>query len=126
MDLRNCTKQELSQMPYEYVREAYYQHNPNAVWILGVFFVTEKWCTSKLWESKTAPWNSLRIWRCRIGIYFGNIYEEGLGTTVDLKKQKIIIVHFLKKRMINRILSRSFLYLKNENLPNRDEKFRSI
>ena len=38
MDLRNCTKQELSQMPYEYVREAYYQHNPNAVWILGVFF----------------------------------------------------------------------------------------
>ena len=26
MDLRNCTKQELSQMPYEYVREAYYQH----------------------------------------------------------------------------------------------------
>ena len=38
MDLRNCTKQELSQMPYEYVCEAYYQHNPNAVWILGVFF----------------------------------------------------------------------------------------
>ncbi|UYJ32014.1 MAG: hypothetical protein OGM18_00480 [Oscillospiraceae bacterium] len=101
MDLRNCTKQELSQMPYEYVREAYYQHNPNAVWILGVFFRHGKNGAPQNYEKARQLLEIAYEYEgAGSGFILGNIYEEGLGTTVDLKKQKIIIVHFLKKRMI--------------------------
>ena len=53
----------------------------------------------------------------------GNIYEEGLGITVDLKKAEDYYCAFSEETHDPTGYSAAaFLYLKNENLPNRDEK----
>lgn len=124
MDLRNCTKQELSQMPYEYVREAYYQHNPNAVWILGVFFRHGKNGAPQNYEKARQLLEIAYEYEgAGSGFILGNIYEEGLGTTVDLKKAEDYYCAFSEETHDPTGYSAAaFLYLKNENLPNRDEK----
>ena len=124
MDLRNCTKQELSQMPYEYVCEAYYQHNPNAVWILGVFFRHGKNGAPQNYEKARQLLEIAYEYEgAGSGFILGNIYEEGLGTTVDLKKAEDYYCAFSEETHDPTGYSAAaFLYLKNENLPNRDEK----
>lgn len=124
MDFRNCTRQELSQMPYEYVREAYYQHNPNAVGLLGVFF---------LYGKNGAPQNYVKARQllevsyeyegAKSGFLLGYIYENGLGTAIDLKKAEEYYCAFSEETHDpNGYSAAAYLYLKNDNLPHRDEK----
>lgn len=125
MDLRNCTKQELSQMPYEYVREAYYQHNPNAVGVLGVFFRYGKNGALQNYEKARQLLEIAYEYEgAASGFLLGNIYEEGLGTAIDLKKAVDYYCAFSEETHDpNGYSAAAFLYLRNENLPNRDEKF---
>jgi len=86
-------------MPYEYVCEAYYQHNPNAVWILGVFFRHGKNGAPQNYEKARQLLEIAYEYEgAGSGFILGNIYEEGLGTTVDLKKAEDYYCAFSEAR----------------------------
>lgn len=112
-------------MPYEYVREAYKQHNPNSVGVLGLFFLEGKNGTPQNYvKARQLLEAAYEYEGAESGFLLGNIYENGLGTLIDLKKAVEYYCAFSEEtHNPNGYAAAAFLYLKNEHLPYRDEKF---